>query len=363
MIDRQQMTARYGHYREHFLAAVLAAGAELDNIRLPLAGPCGEPLFMDIALLGNRRARRVIVLASGTHGVEGYLGSELQTRLVGAGIADRLGDDTLLIIIHGVNPYGMAWHRRVNENNVDLNRNFLDFDRPLPDNRDYERLTAAVNPRQFGPDDIAAAEQQMTAFFEQHGLMEYLKALSGGQYHNPQGVQYGGQQPQWSNTQLNKIWRRYLPRRETVVNIDLHSGLGNRGDAIVMLNGSRSEARIQRLQACWPNILLSARPTEDDFIMSGVLGNFLEQQFPQLELTAAVLEFGTHEMAAVAKAMIADNWLHQHGDIDSEQGQQIKQQIFDAFYIDDDGYRDQVYHSCEQLLLALLAQVPEQTAG
>ena len=30
-----------------------------------------------------------------------------------------------MIIAHVVNPYGMSWRRRWNENNVDLNRNFL----------------------------------------------------------------------------------------------------------------------------------------------------------------------------------------------------------------------------------------------
>lgn len=30
-----------------------------------------------------------------------------------------------MLFIHAVNPYGFAWRRRVNENNVELNRSFL----------------------------------------------------------------------------------------------------------------------------------------------------------------------------------------------------------------------------------------------
>ena len=33
--------------------------------------------------------------------------------------------DYCIVFIHIINPYGMAWNRRVNEYNVDLNRNFL----------------------------------------------------------------------------------------------------------------------------------------------------------------------------------------------------------------------------------------------
>ena len=30
-----------------------------------------------------------------------------------------------VVLIHAINPFGYAWHRRFNENNVDINRNFL----------------------------------------------------------------------------------------------------------------------------------------------------------------------------------------------------------------------------------------------
>ena len=35
-----------------------------------------------------------------------------------------LQDDMALVVIHALNPYGMANLRRFNGNNVDLNRNF-----------------------------------------------------------------------------------------------------------------------------------------------------------------------------------------------------------------------------------------------
>ena len=31
-----------------------------------------------------------------------------------------------LVLLHALNPFGVAWVRRANEENVDLNRNFLD---------------------------------------------------------------------------------------------------------------------------------------------------------------------------------------------------------------------------------------------
>ena len=47
----------------------------------------------------------------------------LQLALLDAPPAPGPGD--ALVLVHVLNPYGMAWLRRTNENNVDLNRNFL----------------------------------------------------------------------------------------------------------------------------------------------------------------------------------------------------------------------------------------------
>ena len=46
-------------------------------------------------------------------------------------------------------------------------------------------------------------------------------------------------------------------------------------------------------------------------------------------------EFGTHDVARVFTAMRADNWLQQHGDIDSEQGVAIKRELLEVFRPED----------------------------
>ncbi|KAL9182926.1 hypothetical protein ACHAXT_004205 [Thalassiosira profunda] len=76
-----------------------------------------------------------IIHSSGTHGVEGYLGSAVQLRFLHELFLenqnlhrspDNSGRVRKILLIHSVNPYGMRHHRRTNENNVDLNRNVLD---------------------------------------------------------------------------------------------------------------------------------------------------------------------------------------------------------------------------------------------
>ena len=115
----------YTAARAAFLQASAADGAEVLEHRHPLAGPGGAPLFLDEARFGPRDARRVVFIASGTHGIEGFCGSGIQTHLLRRGIARNLPRDVALVFLHAVNPWGFAWLRRVNEDNIDLNRNFL----------------------------------------------------------------------------------------------------------------------------------------------------------------------------------------------------------------------------------------------
>ena len=56
--------------------------------------------------------------------MEAFAGSAIQLLSLDEGLPD-LPEDAALILVHVVNPYGMAWLRRFNEENVDLNRNFL----------------------------------------------------------------------------------------------------------------------------------------------------------------------------------------------------------------------------------------------
>ena len=57
---------------------------------------------------------------------------------------DLAGDNLSIVLLHASNPYGFAWGRRVNEDNVDLNRNFVDFDAPLPENPGYNEIRHGI---------------------------------------------------------------------------------------------------------------------------------------------------------------------------------------------------------------------------
>ena len=112
----------------------------MESIRHPLAGPRGEELFTDVVRIGPERADSVLVLSSGIPGVEGFAGSGIQTGLMREQIEHYLPQGMAILMIHAVNPYGMAHLRRFNEDNIDLNRNFRDHSTAYPVNEGYQAL-------------------------------------------------------------------------------------------------------------------------------------------------------------------------------------------------------------------------------
>lgn len=102
--------ADYATSRATLLAEAEAHGATFETHAHPLRGPVGGDLATDVARFGAPvgQARTVVVVASGTHGVEGHGGWGLQRLLVDSGRLDALPDGVAVVLVHAVNPYGMA---------------------------------------------------------------------------------------------------------------------------------------------------------------------------------------------------------------------------------------------------------------
>lgn len=136
----------YATARDRFRATAHGAGVRLDSLPLAATGPADEALTIDVAWLGAGDARRILLHTSGLHGVEAFAGSAIQEALLAC--PPPLPAGCALILVHILNPWGMAWLRRTDENNVDLNRNFLrQGERWSGVPEAYRKIDRTLNPR------------------------------------------------------------------------------------------------------------------------------------------------------------------------------------------------------------------------
>jgi len=347
--------------RERFLALAARAELPVKTYENPHKGPTGERLATDVALQGDPSARKVLVTISGTHGIEGFCGSGCQADwLMECGRAD-LPADLVILHVHALNPHGFAWLRRVTEEGVDLNRNFYDFTKPLPENPGYDILADALVPPSFTPEVVAEAEARIAAFRNQRGRNALQRARSGGQYKHPTGMFYGGTKPTWSRQTLERIVADYgLPERALVAVIDYHTGLGpyGYGELIVDLDpGTPGFAAARDWYG--EGVTVPLLGTSSSVPKHGTVGMGFWQARVGEGVVYTALEFGTFSPDQGRGPMREDHVLHARGPVDwnAPETQRIKRGLRHHFFPDTQTWRELVLFRSRQVLAQALAGV------
>lgn len=334
----------YSDARRRFLAAAEQSGAVITNNIHPLKGPSGEELALDVAAFGSLNAKRVFVTMSATHGGEGFVGSAAQVGWLTEARYKDLPADTGVILMHAVNPHGFAWLRRVTEGNIDLNRNFLDYAEPVPEKPAYEELHAAICPDDWTEDALAAADKILDDYAEEHGRKALNRIVMSGQFSRPDGVFYGGTAPTWSRTTILAVLEAHTADADHVALIDFHTGLGPSGHGECYIVGNEGDPGVERANDIWGTdsvtVLAASGPknAHDGYNLTGIARELMPTPF-----YGNTLEFGTHPLDTVYRALRADNWLHVHGDLNSDFARSVKADLKEAFCPDSAEWREQVY--------------------
>lgn len=345
--------------RERFLALAARAELPVKTYENPQKGPTGERLATDVALQGDPSARRLLVTISGSHGIEGFCGSACQADWLMESARAELPADLAIIHIHAINPYGFAWLRRVNEDGVDLNRNFHDFTQPLPENPDYDMLADSLVPASLAPEVVAAAEARIANFRNERGRNALQRARSGGQYKHPTGMFYGGTKPTWSRQTLERIVADYgLLKRARVGVMDYHTGLGPYGYGELICDqdpGTPSVATA--LQWYGECVTVPALGTSSSLPKHGTAGTAFWQRHFGERVVYTALEYGTFSPDVGRIPMREDHVLHARGPVDwnAPETQRIKRNLRHHFFPDTQPWRELVIFRSRQVLAQALA--------
>lgn len=355
----------YRTLREQFLAAANSAGASLTEYPHPLKGPFGEPLSTDVAVLGDPHAKRLLIALSGTHGVEGFYGSGCQTRWLQELGKRSLPADVAVVMIHLINPWGTAWLRRVNEDNIDLNRNHLNFERALPDNQAYAALHEIYACTELEGPERDRADALLEKNIREHSWPAVMSIVEGGQHRHPDGLFYGGLAPSWSNQTLHRILQKHISHAEVVMCFDLHTGAGEYGHPMLLTITEAAYPALPAAQAIygpWLYTLLTGVDTLSETGVAATATGYTSQALidalPKVKLMPFVVECGTYPGPEVHRYLRDDHWLHLHGDPNDRTGREIKLNLLEQFYPADSDWQAMVWLRTWQIWEKALAALP-----
>jgi hypothetical protein len=313
-----------------------------------------------------REKENLVIISTAEHGIEGYVSGAAQYLFLQE-FAPRLNaEDTGLLLVHAINPWGMHHRYRVNPRNVDLNRNFVfdgNYDPAI--NPAYDSLSSLLNPP--GPVRNLALENVLFLGRVIKGLVSPGKAAVQaasllGQHRHPQGIYYGGREPEEETRVLMGLYREALERYRTVVQVDMHTGYGPRYQMTVLIPPPDPLTSAEAV-ALFKYPLVQKIDADEFYAISGDMGEYFyrlrDAEFPDRKLLASGFEFGTFgdSLFALIRSLritILENQLRQYGARSEAIANAVRKEYGELFYPTEPRWREKALADSRQALEGIL---------
>jgi len=348
-------TADYRTARGRFLRAAEAVGGRL--FQYPVASETvEEPLSIDVAVIGPETGATVLV-TSGLHGVEGFAGSAMQLALLDSLASDKHMASMRFVLVHSINPYGFSAIRRFDEDNIDLNRNYL-----LPDESytgapvGYCQLDSLLNPK--------SAPSRLEPFIAKaiwqrwrRGPAAVRSAVAGGQYEYPHGVFYGGSEAAQSTRIVQTHCAEWLDQASSVAHLDIHTGLGRFGHLTALVNSVEESESYQWFADALGESQVETQDGDTAYAVRGLFGEWMQRRFNDREFHSVVAEYGTYGNIRVLAAMRAENRAHFYARPESAAWRRAKRELQECFCPSDVQWRERVVASFLDSVIRVAARL------
>ncbi len=335
-------TNTYAEAREKFLAVASERDAAVVSVVQPSErGVQGEDLAIDFAKFGDFSAEKPLLLVSGTHGLEGYTGSAIQI----AFLRDiEIPEGVNIIAVHALNPWGFSHLSRTDESNIDINRNFYDLAAPLPENDLYPILHQAWCPDDW-TDEVIDWSATRDDLIGKHGVKRFMTAMTGGQFDEPTGLNFGGRAFSWSRSVVELQLPRLLKRARKIAFIEWHTGIGAYGELSHLCFFEPGSEAYERVFSWMGEEARSTLSKGMGFsggqtaTYSGLFSMWLPGVAPDAEWAGLVIEVGTYDLITGTDALRVDRWLRFGRGRSSLSREAMRHTMLEWFYPSDSVWR------------------------
>ena len=313
--------------------------------------------------------KRLLILTSAVHGVEGYVGSAIQQMVLNEMVKDTNLDNLGLLLIHGVNPYGFKYNRRVTENNVDLNRNCSTDDTLYNSgNEGYRDLNSFLNQKQkvsltsFGHFFFQLAAIQKII---KHSMGALRQAILQGQYQYEKGIYFGGNALEPSVKAVTPLIQQASEAYDMVFCIDLHTGYGANGTLHLFPNPFKDKTKKAKIENIFSGIPIDWGDSDDFYTITGDFATYAGAIIPDKYYLNMTFEFGTLDTQSTMgsiKALhnvIIENQGVQNGYASSKDETEVKSRYLEGYYPSSEAWRSKALHDARQTLMQAIKKYQE----
>jgi predicted deacylase len=306
----------------------------------------------------KKKPRSVVVLSSGLHGIEGYVGHCATIEFLQE-FLPKINQYTEVILYHIINPYGMDHYQRTNKNNVDLNRNFIPQGTTVS-NENYQLIQEF-----FAPKKVTNLLLEGTKFYaslmneiRKHGAPKLNRAILLGQNIDPQGLYFTGLKRQEQTEYIiNEAKDLNKEKYEQIIWLDIHTGYGPKDQMSIINSKYEIDTTIDMIETLNYPLILGAK-NEDIYNSFGDIIEYLYQLNKTKTFYGTCFEFGTvgntllHNINTL-KALTFANHLH-FMELDTNISTQIHMMMQKYFMPQDEVWRIKASHDFHQATTDIL---------
>lgn len=340
----------YEESRSQFLkqVATLETTKGITVIKKSFPSPRDPNLITDVVLIKTQpNSSRLQVYNSGLHGIEGYVGSAIQSWILKNKISEKSSSDYLFI--HALNPYGFKNNRRVNESNIDLNRNFVIDPKTFQSkNPSYAEIYTFLNPTESVVINFFSRAQFIVSAVNlvlRSSLDSLRRAILVGQYQFPKGISFGGIESQYQTALIQDVYHSMIQPYDKVLIADLHTGYGEKNKLHLLAN-SQNVKNSALLQQIFSKERVDLGDQKHFYNVSGDLLSYLLslQQKPE-QIVGVAFEFGTANSQTILgsieslRRMVLENQKFHFKAADLQSSTEVERLFLELFYPQNDTFK------------------------
>ena len=323
--------------------------AELGSIPI---GRNEDLTFDYVYFPAKKENKKIWIMTAGVHGIESFVGSAIVNWLFKEKIEDLVDEQTGVLLFHSINPFGYENKRRVNENNVDLNRNFiLDFSKFDDPNQEYKKFDKFLNEKKaVSISNLSKFKFLISGFYHilKYGMSSLRQSIVSGQYSFAKGVFFGGKKKQQSYQFFEQITDKYINDYQTIFHIDFHTGYGERGTLHFYGISNYDEKSENYINELFNGFNIDAGSDEDFYLVHGDITSFLAKKYKDKIVIPMTFEYGTLDSQTIKGSLDSlsrmrnENQLYHFGAVSSKASQQVTNDFMEMFNPSDPLWRDEI---------------------
>ncbi len=314
----------------------------------------------------QKTPEKLLVLTSGIHGIEGYTGSAIQLAFIKDVLKNELLEKLGILLIHGANPYGFKYHRKVTEYNVDLNRNCANNKEVFgSENSGYQKIVNFLNPEgEVSIDKLQYRFFQLNAIYKiiKESLPVLRQAALQGQYEFEKGIYYGGRQYEPQIKAISSLLKEIANKYDIILNVDLHTGYGERGITHLFINPIGNKTVLDGLNYIFKDEEIDWGNSKDFYTINGEYVNLINNVVRDKLCIPMCFEVGTMDSNTTLGAlksiqiMISENQGAHFGYKDQKSEAKVKDDFLEMYYPSSNEWRARIIKDNNEKLRKMLVQ-------